>query len=538
MITRAWKDIDKYSSYMSIGVHSANYSQKICNGKFYDFLKNNFNIEKLPYDIKLLDLLLKSPSSYELYVQLPKELFQSWKNYPLLHAEFNELTEDLEVALYFDCHLLSIDSFELKDLIHPYDSKFKEVFVKKYKKAHPISSLEKLEHKNGRIFYSCEIYLAHWRAYVLIETIVECKFIEKYVDFSNGKEIFLEEFWKKNKEWTEKYKTNLDIVSTYKTVSSRLGPENSQVYFHKNLLDFLNIDIKKIEEIIENLLTIYQKFRILNENKKIKDFDKALNLLRLDIYLMVEWLERLGTKRSDIYEKWSYDSRISKTWDQLIDVLPRKEFIEKSRIIQYSENYLDQNIFKKWLAANDLNIKNIVEIFLKLQTSEVWARIFVQLHESIHSNQIIRFDTPLILDSLLVLTIRTESILKERLEKLSGESTDLLKDVFQKLAPYSNHKNNKVLTNIQTLMARDRELTRLSNKPHDILDKVKFAEMPKNLDQCSQHFIRAILKVITLRNYFAHHSYKDDELSSINSPLGRETLEACLTTIIFVLGAR
>lgn len=536
-ITLRFDSNNKYSNYLPIQANYLNHSG-LCGGKYAAFLNSNFDLRKLPYNIKLLDLVIASPSCYELYVALPSEIFENWENYPYLTGGVNILNPELRVAYSYDFEFVGEENPELKDLLHPYDTDLKESFVEKYKCTQPIDCLTKIRHKNGRFFYSCEIYLAHWRGYILIDTIADCKFIENYLSKADGTKYLSEKFIEKNEYWNQHYKKNLDIVSTYRSVITRINNQIIDKSFFTKLLDILDIDKKEIDEVIENLLIIYQNFQSKKDRNKLTDLNGALNLLQQDIYFMVEWLEMLGVERNRIYKKWSYPSRVPKQWAQLIDVLPRKEIVDKIDILRYSKYYLDQKIFEKWLDANNLESKDILEILLTLETSEVWIRKFCELHREIQSTkESIRFDYPLIVDSLLVLTIRTESILKERLEQLSGESTDALKDVFGKLAHYGNDKNKRTLLNVQTLMSRDGELTRLEKKPEDILGKIRIVEMPKGLDKCSQHFLMSILTLITLRNYFAHHYYKDNELNYITSVLGKEVIEACFTTIIFSLGA-
>lgn len=537
MIKRTWKPIDKYSSYMSIAAHSADYSPKICNGKFAEFLKTNFDLQKLPYGMKLLDLLLASPSSYELHVKLPEEFFKSWKNYPSSGDNFDCMNEDLNSVFYFDWDLLSTDSFEIKDLVHPYDSNLKQSFVEKYKETNQIDSVEKVKHENGRFFYPCEMYLAHWRAYVLIETIVECKFIEKYKTAVDGKKLFLEKFIKINEEWTKKYKSTLDIVSTYKTVSARLGHENSNVNFHKDLLDFLNINVQDIEVTIENLLRIYKKFEGINKSKKITDFDNALNLLQQDIYLMVEWLEYLGVQRANIYKKWSYEKFSNENWVELSEVLPRMEIVENSTLVNFSQYYLDPLVFN-WMKRNHFEIENLIKDLSTLETSKVWIRTFSRLHKEIQTNKrLINFDFPLIIDSLLILTIRTEAILRERLGELCGETKDLM-DVVNKLGDFANDQDKRVFINVKSLQDQNNKLTRLEDKPENIFGLIETATLPNNnLSESRKYFIKSILMFITARNYFAHHSYKDSEIGYVQSVLAKLIIEACFTTIVFAIGA-
>lgn len=528
---------NKYSNYLPIQANYLNHSG-LCGGKYAAFLKNNFDLRQLPYNIKLLDLIIASPSCYELYIDLPSEIFENWENYPCLTGGANMPNPELCVAFSYDFEFAEVKSTEVQDFLHPYDLELKESFVQKYKVTKKINSIAKLQHANGRFFYSCEVYLAHWRSYILIDTIVDCKFIENYLLCAEGTKRFKQKFVEKNEYWNQHYKKNLDIVSTYRSVITRAGNQVVDKVFFAKLLNILDINEKNIEEVIEDLLIIYQNFKSKKDRNKLTDLNGALNLLQQDIYFMVEWLEILGVERSRMYEKWSYPSRVPKRWAQLIDVLPRKEVVDKIDLLRYSRYYLEQEIFEKWLSTNNLEIKDTVEILLTLETSEVWIRKFCELHREIQSTkESIRFDYPLIVDSLLVLTIRTESILKERLEQLSGNSINLLKDVFKKLADYGNEKNKRVLQNVQTLLSKDNELTRLEKKPEDILDKIRSLDMSKNLNNCDKHFLKSILTFITLRNYFAHHYYKDNELNYITSVLGKEVIKACLTTIIFSLGA-
>ncbi|MEG1313553.1 MAG: hypothetical protein RSD40_04485 [Bacilli bacterium] len=538
-ITLSLDNYDKHSNYLAIQANYTNHS-KLCGGKYGAFLKNNFDITKLPYNLKLLDLLIASSSSYELYVHLPLEIFESWENYPKLTGDIDIPDSDLKVAFLYDFDFVGDESTEVKDLLHPYDLELKESFVAKYKVTKEIDSLVKVEHKNGRFFYPCEIYLAHWRAYILIDTITDCKFIENYLPEADGIKYFSKKFIEKNEHWNQQYKIYLDIVSTYRSVITKVSNQDLDVNFFSKLLDLLNIEKNDIDKVIENLLIIYRNFTLKKDRKKISDLDGALNLLQQDIYFMVEWLEMLGDKRSEIYEKWSYTSRMPEKWMQLIDVLPRKDIIDKLDVLRYSKYYLDQITFDKWLDNKELQIESIFEILSTLETSQVWIRKFCELHQEIQSTKKrIRFDYPLIVDSLLVLTIRTESILKERVEFLSNKHVDLLKDVFEELAKYVDDKDKKVFLNVKTTIDANKNinLTKLENKPADIFSSINQLKLPNHLCKSRQHFLKSILIFITSRNYFAHHYYKDNELNYITSSLGKEVLSACLMTIIFSLGA-
>lgn len=528
---------DRHSNYFSIQANYTNHS-KLCGGKYGSFLQKNFDIIRLPYNLKLLELLIISPSSYDLYVHLPLEVFESWGNYPTLTSSIDMPDSDLKVAFSYDFEFVGDENTELKDLLHPYDLELKESFVAKYKVTKKIDSLVKVEHKNGRFFYPCEIYLAHWRAYILIDTITDCKFIENYLPEADGIKKFFEIFAEKNDNWNRQYKMYLGVVSTYRSVMTRVHNKDLDEDLFENLLSILNIDKSFIGKIIENLLIIYKNFTIKKNRKKISDLDGALNLLQQDIYFMVEWLEMLGDKRSEIYERWSYTSRMPEEWMQLIDVLPRKDIIEKLDVLCYSKYYLGQITFDKWLDDKELQIASIFEILSTLETSQVWIRKFCELHREIQSTKKrIRFDYPLIIDSLLVLTIRTESILKERLEFLWGQCKDSINDVVHKLGDFAEGQDKKVFLNVKTLQANNKQLTRLEDKPENIFGRIQEIEMPNCISESSKNFLKSILIFITARNYFAHHFYKDNEMGYIQSVLAKQTVEACFTTLIFAIGA-
>ncbi|MDE4699368.1 hypothetical protein PXW71_24445 [Klebsiella pneumoniae] len=94
-------------------------------------MKENFNITKLPYGIKLVDLIISGAKTDELFVKLPVEYFNKWKNYPVLG--FNEEDSNSETtsnAKFFNLKMLPIESSNLNDFLHPYDTVLKTPFLR------------------------------------------------------------------------------------------------------------------------------------------------------------------------------------------------------------------------------------------------------------------------------------------------------------------------------------------------------------------------------------------------------------------------
>lgn len=46
-------------------------------------------------------------------------------------------------------------------------------------------------------------------------------------------------------------------------------------------------------------------------------------------------------------------------------------------------------------------------------------------------------------------------------------------------------------------------------------------------------FLKSILRFICIRNYFAHHAYKDEEIDSLNSHLALEVIRSMIETLLY-----
>jgi hypothetical protein len=155
------------------------------------------------------------------------------------------------------------------------------------------------------------------------------------------------------------------------------------------------------------------------------------------------------------------------------------------------------------------------------------------MHKSINKKSIVDFNHPRIIDFLIVMTIRTEIVIRDmyiqRLEK--KDSPDNLFDVFKGIArALKGQERTKVLESLYTDKAR----TKLNNKPENIFENIEAINQKDGWNEEMMYFYKQILKFVTSRNYFAHHSYKDESINSRQSNIAADVLKSCIQSLVFL----
>ncbi len=525
---------DYYCRYFNIGINSQS-SNNICNGRFLDFLEKSLDIKRLPYGLRLIDLILEGYLDCDLFVRLPNEFFFKWKNYPFTGGLDNNKDEIIKYASYYDLSMNFENEIDISEFGHPYDLSLKKDFVDQFSAPVP-SELEKFEHPNDRLFYPYEAYFSYWRAYLILESLEECKFIDRYLNTEKGIEIFKNSIKKKNDLWRSKYSQTFNRLSQYKTIITQLTISNNKVNcslgdISSYVLNLTNSDSSDLELDLYLLLKLYDDWSWkYSKDNGLHSFKKALVLLKKDIYLLFEWLCGCGYKEKDLIKKWSCNDPLSRSSVQLTDVLDFEEILFSS-------------FFEKTLPVYCTNLSwvttdKVTEIYNKLEQHDCfdpWIRAFYDLHQNINRIQEIEFIQPRVLDNLLIITIRTEIILGEIYSKYTNqENPNDMKAIFKKLSAIviSNSQAKLVLEKI--VLDKNWKLTQLRDKPENIFEKIDSCIVEENLNQEQEYFFRCILRFVASRNYFAHHSYKDDELSSHINKLCSDVLIACVHTILYI----
>ena len=523
-----------YCRYFDIHLNSTN-SQKPCGGKFGSYLSKMFGVNSLPYGLKLIDLVLLGCFSADLFVKLPKEYFLKWKNYPIVSAQFDDdMDEKDKYARFYNLHITVGDETKLNDFANPYDTSLRESFVNKYSIDIP-AKLEITQHPNGRSFLPYEAYFSYWRAYVIVEMLEKCKFIDLYVNETEGINRIIIETKLLNEKWNDKYRETFDRLSHYITFSTMFIFSNARVNCtDRNISEYLlkvsKSSISDLKSDLASLLELHYMWQSKFENNGFKAIKLALIHLKRDIYFLYEWLCSAGYEKNVLFRDYSYQGRRSAPWSQLKDVLDFEE-------IRFSES------FKKYVPIYlksepaCINCRKLTQIYDRLSaydSFEVWVRSFYDLHESINRKDIIHFVQPRTLDNLLVLTIRTEILIRTMFSTIMEEKDpDLLKNLIRKLAKAVDDPDGKVV--LETISSSDNwKLTELRDKPEDIFGNIEACSVGKKWTQCQKYYFNNFLKFVASRNYFAHHHYIDDEISIHVNKICGNILVSCLNSILFI----
>lgn len=515
-----------YHAYLSIGAH--NVSSKFCGGKFQDFLKTDLGLDKLPYGISLIDLLILDKKTYDLFVKLPKQLFETWDSYPSYPKSEQVLDLKISSAEHFDEEITIYDANQ-NEFLHPYDTTLRNDFVNQFI-SDEIKDIPIFEHSRGYSiqYRPCEFYLEYWRGYILIDTFVDCKFIDHYLSKVEATAKFKEAFIRNNNLWVSKYKKSFSILAKLRTAIGYSINTQKKDYYLK-LKEYFQLDEKDLFKILSELLEIHKNWILKKKKNGTTDLDKALLQLQYDIYIIYCWLQDLGVATDSIFSRYTYPNRYEQNWSQLCDVIPLRSIKYKNEFLFFSKIYLDESKIRNFLKNQNIELPSIYSELYKLQTFNSWIVSFTTLHESIQNKtNLVSFNDEITINALMTMTIRTEIILKEYVEKKIGSFINDLKDVFKILSDLNNSKILKEISNKYPS-------TRLDERPVSLFQKINSLNQIKNWKKNDFEILKYMLKFITSRNYFAHHYYLDKEIGFSSSELAREILESSLITLVVII---
>jgi len=497
-----------------------------CTGKFGQELKT-VGIDKFPYGITLSELIQCGALAPSLYVELPKEYFDSWKNFAECPRQSD--TEDKDFAGMYACEPNPHHARELHQLLHPYDGVLGEGFKAKFQ-AHVPESFPECTHPNRGKYIPAEAYLPYWQVYALADGFYKYRHAESFLSIHDGKAKCLDLIQSASNKFINKYVEVFDRLSWYKTLF--VGVSFSE--FKSSCGDVIELAQQQSGATSELL---HQDLKLLLEldaewNYIIKKYGcavltKARSNLAKDIYLVYEQLRLIGAPAQGIFKDFTPD-RFGSTYTPLHDVL-KFEWLElKDSFITFGQYYCIQIQQCGYGCTEDV-FDNLIQV----PGFDAWIRAFHDLHGSINKSDetSLHFKQSRIVDSLIVMSVRTEIVLREMFREELGDQADVdsNRKLLTLLKIHMQEKSQKIL---ETCSNEVSEKTRLKDKPSEIFEKIDCIE-PKNWSKNNIYFLRSILKFITARNYFAHHAYKDNELNIQTSSLSEKILESLLATLLF-----
>lgn len=525
---------DVYCRYLDTSL-CHNYSSGLAGGRFGYYLKENFAVEKLPYDVKILQLIVANAFPPDLFVQLPVSFFKKWSNFPECPASWKgEVNEEEEAAGKYNIYCHHPENLDLNDLLHPYDlDPLCENFVQRFKSEIP-KRLPPVRSGSNRSFLPFEAYYSYWRCYALAEALTGYLDIETFLPRRRGVPCLIERIAFIDAKFNEKYGDAFRRLSMYRTAASIIHSRHSktnltyqeigQFFLKKN-----SATIETLEIDLERLLVLYCRWYDQIERNGRRNLEKPLELLRQDVYHLFEWL-CTNTDKGEMYyfDKWSYNNRCANSWVQLQDVISYEAFELKKTFLRSIKFYCNE--IQAFGYAS--NLDEVYERLCEIGSFSPWMRSFADLHKSINRKGIIDFKQPRILDYLIIMTTRTEIVIRSLFTKYCRkEAPSEMSKLFSELAIAVRNKSGA-----KTLgcLHNDWHKTKLNDKPDEIFKKIEAIPDKNGWSRESMHFYKEILRFVTSRNYFAHHSYKDKIINSRNGTVTAAVLKSCVQSLVYL----
>lgn len=524
---------DKYCRYLDISLCNGR-SLTFCGGRFGQYLKDRFGLEKLPYDISATKLLLAKALTPDLFVELPSSFFKNWRNFPERPAILRDkAVQDTNVAKY-DLYFRALNA-TVSDLYHPYDTdQLRTDFVQNFTTEIP-KKVKTYKISDYHYFSPYEAYFAYWRGYLLIDSLIGYFDIENFLSYSKGTKKLIERISKVCQIWDDKYEQTFNRISLYRTAKSILITDSSDSLLtyreiSGSICRFSGATENVLESDMELLLTLYDRWSCEIDNHGRGQIKKALDLLRQDIYLLFEWLVTL-TDRGEAYyfEKWSYGAFRTARWAELKDVICYEDFDLRKHFLLYGK------LYAKELGAmgQQVELEKCYNRLTKISSFPPWIRALSDMHRSLNHNSILHFSQPRFLDYLIVITIRTEIVIRDihAISVPEGKYVDQLYDAIRGLAVFSRDPSFLKTTD---LLRQDWVKTKLNCKPTDLFKEIDALPPRKGCNKVTLHIYKQMLRFVASRNYFAHHSYKDETINSRQDTIVADVLKACMQTLIFI----
>ena len=230
-----------------------------------------------------------------------------------------------------------------------------------------------------------------------------------------------------------------------------------------------------------------------NDFKRNKKFmyKKSLEVLEQDIWFLYEWLCSLhsGDGETIFIEKWSQDhTRCELGWTDIKKIVRYEEFFIEKKFITSVPTY--QNILPKKTA-------DLYEIFKQLSHYDSfwpWARSFHDMHKSLNTTGLVVYQQPRIIDYLIILTIRTEIVIRTIFADWCTEETPSdLKNLI-KQASNSTSINDNEKRMLISIAGNDWQLTDLRTMPENIFQKIDDCETGLSWGKEVRFIFKQILK--------------------------------------------
>jgi len=503
-------------------------------------------VERLGIDIRKYhqssyDLLLNSVLVPSLSIQLPRDYYENWQNYPVHPKVLTEETIEYRWGVLHDMYW-DTDKSEDEWYLHPFgrtkiarEYKFDDIRI-------PPQNGEVLNHSSGHKYSTINTYIPYWQVYRLFEidyvadNTIKINMLlspEKRIETMNTNCCYLiGEFEEKTamikEEWDRNY-DELSSISSYRALHGiclameKRGKGNYHELVKEGaelLCKKLSMDNEKLEYCMREIYL--KKYQNIGE-KTSKNTQGLLVLMQKDIYYLTEWLCYINGKTFDYYfDKFENKSRFSDGYIDLINVLPFESEKEiKNNNILLAPYIEEINRHSTILKIDDNKYKFVFEVLReKCSSFYIFSRSLSRMHNEWNKDFDIEFNNSSLMDYLVLLSIKSETLLKELINQNEDHEMTL----------------GKIIKKYSFLLSSGYEFRKGLDFCLEIWSKYTksstgFSKVPEfvnqtNLSNNDKWFAENILLFAQARNYFVH-CYTYD-----NTNINLETLSMITKSII------
>lgn len=305
--------------------------------------------------------------------------------------------------------------------------------------------------------------------------------------------------------WVSHYRSFRDALSW--NANRELKREGA-----KQLASNFNIRADSLELAIKDkLLVLAQSWLWANERYCVWTL-RAWPHLQADIVTAIEWLCYLSGNSFTYYlDLWTCLDTQQRSEPELHKILPFEFFGAKQYFLQYAPKYL--SIYERFQLPNGNQLKELVS---NLQVHNYpfggFLRAFHQLHDQLVYNPkpkgSLDFRDLRPLDYYSLLAIRVEGCLRYELEQMNDlGNAEGLQQYIIKLA-INKGVSERVISGIREKASEYTLLHSIPENPIAKIIDISFRSWSKK----DTFLLKAFLCCLLARNYFAHHTYLDNEL--------------------------
>jgi hypothetical protein len=421
---------------------------------------------------------------------------------------------------------------------------------------------EPIMEESGQLFWRYADFYYHWQAYALLDVFDKADSIQPIFNTPNA---IKKAAWitktvarYKQEDWDPKHVLQspnkwakwghfLTVLSHYRALMehldwremhSNMRDRAFRVGAGKTLAQHFAISAEMLQMLIREELLVLAN-RLLKPSPFKIDWQKLYwHELQKDVFLSVQWLCHLtGNPFEHYLREWGDPPHLQQeAMAKLADVLPFSDHHNRKQFLRNAPYYL--STYNALLSDSNklvgLNLSARVDILLSQNQSFNGALFaFSEMHDAMtwdSNRKGIQFDERRPLDFYAHFATRVEHALREHITRTSTTSEkvpDLLSELMVRCA-----EKQKISDAVKTQFKKlYKDLTNLYDQPEDPIGKIM--QLSTDLSRIDKYLLQSFLCANLARNYFAHHSYLDNEL--LSSEQSAFMIGGILVTLLILL---